>query len=435
MFQKPKGTTDYYPDDFAHLSGILNICREVASRYGYREVESPAFEELKLLSEKEGEEIKEQIFVLEKRGEEALGLRFDLTVPLTRMFCAIQKSVQKPVKWCYGTRMWRYERPQHGRLREFYQFGVEMFGSSLPDADSEVINLAVDCLKALGLTHRDVFVNINNRKLIQGILSGLVSEEYLTDALSVIDKREKIDEQEFFKLLKEVHVLDPSKLVEILDLTDMEAISKLSLNPTARQGAEELKQLMAMVDPQFCRISLSSVRGLSYYTGTVFEIFDIAGKYRSICGGGRYDNLTSLLGGEATPAVGFAIGLSTLSLVLKNLDKDVPSPLPLETYVAIVDKSVRDIGRNIASTVRKTKSCDLDLTERSLSKQLTYAASIGAKEVIIVGPKDIAQGNITVRDLQTGKELLQPLATFIQQPQPRQPEIKPRKETKQKTNQ
>lgn len=432
MFQKPKGTTDYYPDDFANLSGILTICLEVASRYGYREVESPAFEDLKFLSEKEGDEIKEQIFVLEKRGEEGLGLRFDLTVPLTRMFCAIQKSVQKPVKWCYGTRMWRYERPQHGRLREFYQFGVEMFGSCLPDADSEVINLAVDCLKALGLTHRDVFVNINNRKLIQGILSDIVSDDYITEALSIIDKREKIDEQEFFKLLKDVHVTDPAKLVEILDLTDIEAISKLSLNPIARQGAEELKQLMAMVDPQFCRISLSSVRGLSYYTGTVFEIFDIAGKYRSICGGGRYDNLVSLFGGEATPAVGFAIGLSTLQLVLTNSDKHVPLPQPLETYVAIVDKSVRDIGRSIASTIRKTKSCDLDLTQRSLSKQLTYAASIGAKEVIIVGPKDIGQGNITIRNLLTGKESSQPLATLIQPSQTRQPDLKPRKATRQK---
>ena len=412
MFHKPKGTTDYYPEEFARLSSILNTFRSAAARYGYREVESPAFEELKLLSEKEGEEIKEQIFVLEKRGEEAFGLRFDMTVPAARMFIAIQKSVQKPVKWCYGTRMWRYERPQKGRSREFYQFGIELFGSDRPDADAEVINLAIQCLKELGLTSKDVFVNINNRKLLQGLLGDLVPEQFLMQAIAIIDKREKIDEKEFFSLLKSVHVKDPSRLVELLDLADMQSLSKLAMNPMARQGFEELKAIMAIVDPDFCRISLSTVRGLSYYTSTVFEIYDVASKYRSVCGGGRYDNLITLFGGEPTPAVGFGMGLETLQLVLGDKGKLPLVPSPIETYVAVVDDSVRDIARTITARVRTTKTADMDLTGRSLSKQLAFASSLGAKEVIIVGPKDVADGTVTVRDLVSGKEFTAPISSF-----------------------
>ena len=404
MFHKPKGTTDYYPEEFARLSSILNTFRCVAARYGYREVESPAFEELKLLSEKEGEEIKEQIFVLEKRGEEAFGLRFDLTVPLARMFIAIQKSTQKPVKWCYGTRMWRYERPQKGRSREFYQFGVELFGSERPDADAEVINLAIDCLKALGLTSKEVFVNINNRKLLQGLLCDLVPESFLMEAIAIIDKREKIEEEEFFSLLKSVHVKDPSRLIELLDLADLTSISKLPMNPMARKGFEELKAIMTIVDPDYCRISLSTVRGLSYYTSTVFEIFDVASKYRSVCGGGRYDNLISLFGGEATPAVGFGMGMETLSLVLDDCKKTPPDTQAIDTYIAIVDDSVRDTARRIAQSLRTTKRVDMDLIGRSLSKQLAYASSLGATEAVIVGPTDVSKGSVTVRNLLTGKE-------------------------------
>ena len=376
MFQKPKGTVDYYPNEFARLQWILNSCRKVAGRNGFREIETPAFEDLKLLSEKEGDEISEQIFVLEKRGEEAFGLRFDMTVPCARLFTNISKSLVKPVKWSYATRMWRYERPQKGRLREFYQFGVELFGSARPDADAEVINLAIDCMKELGLTNKDVFVSINNRKLLQGILMEFVSEENVTDLISTIDKRKKIAADDFISMLREQKVTDPTRLIKIIDITDIEELGRLNLNTMARQGYEEIKEVMGLVNKTFCRLSLSTARGLSYYTGTVFEIFDTANKYRSVCGGGRYDNMIGQFGGEQTPATGFSIGPATLQLVLDDAKKKPSDDYRVDTYVAVVDDSVRAKAREILDAIRKTTSADIDLTGRSLAKQFDYASKI-----------------------------------------------------------
>src|SRR3989344_428679 len=195
-FQKPKGTQDFYPEDKALQNKIFNILRSVAQKYNFQEIESPAFENIEVLTKKEGEEITSQIFTLEKRGEEKFGLRFDLTVPAARMFIAKQKEIPKPVKWFYLSRMWRYEQPQTGRLREFYQLSAEIFGSDRPEADAEAISLLIDCFLALGLTANDFLVKINNRKLLQGIVAELVPQENITKVITLIDKKEKLSEQD-----------------------------------------------------------------------------------------------------------------------------------------------------------------------------------------------------------------------------------------------
>src|SRR3989338_7334977 len=195
--QKPKGTVDFYPEELAVRSKLFDLLRQQALRYNFKEIESPAFENLSFLTKKEGEEIVGQIFSLEKRGDEQFGLRFDLTVPAARMFIEKQKSLPKPVKWFYLSRMWRYEQPQAGRLREFYQMSCEIFGSSKPEADAELLNLIIDCLASLGLTKNDFFIKINNRKLLEGLLLDIVDKNQTPGVIRIIDKRAKISQAEF----------------------------------------------------------------------------------------------------------------------------------------------------------------------------------------------------------------------------------------------
>ncbi|MFQ5621217.1 MAG: histidine--tRNA ligase [Candidatus Nanoarchaeia archaeon] len=404
MFTNPKGTVDFFPEDKAVQKYIFDKFRKVADSYNFKEIETPAFEDLKLLTEKGGEEIKSQIFLMEQRGREKFGLRFDMTVPAVRMFLAKQKSLPKPVQWYYLTRMWRYERPQKGRMREFYQFGVECMGSSDPAADAQVIQIAIDALKSLGLTHEDFFVRLNNRKLLQGMLANLVDEEYFGAAVAIIDKREKITENEFFRLLKEVHVKDPSKIVELVEICDMKALSKLKLNDLGKEGLAELKEVYSLVDKDYVRISLDTVRGLAYYTGTVFEIFDTGNKYRSICGGGRYDKMVGMFGGQSTPATGFGMGYSILTLLLKDKGLLPKVKMGPKFYIACVSDTVKTDAMHIAMELRKKNIVESGLGSRSLGKQFAYADSIGSDYVVIVGEKDLKKKQVTVRDMIKGDE-------------------------------
>lgn len=407
MFQKPKGTEDYYPEEQAVKNKAFEVFSKLCWKYGFSEVETPAFENIDLLTKKSGDEIKDQIFLFKRRNDkEDMGLRFDLTVPVTRMFLQKQKELPKPVKWFYTTRMWRYERPQAGRLREFYQMGVEMFGSGYPEADSEIINLAIDMLKSLGLTKLDFFVKLNNRKLLEGLLIKFVDEKKIDSIIRIIDKRAKVKEDEFNGLLVEtgMPLKDISKVKKILAADSIEKLEKLEKNAIAKEGLDELKQVYSLLDPNFVKIDLSTARGLAYYTGTVFEIFDSKEEFRSLCGGGRYDTLVELFGGQPTPATGFAMGFSTLLLLLKE-KKLVPKvSLAPDYYIAIVSENIIPQVMKIVADLRKKYSVETDFLRRNLSKQISYASTIKAKKLVVIGENEIKSGKVKVKDLATGTE-------------------------------
>lgn len=406
MFQKPKGAVDFYPEEQAVKNRIFDVFRRLCWKYGFSEVESPAFEEIDLLTKKSGEEIKEQLFLLKRRDNEELGLRFDLTVPFTRMFLQKQKELSKPVKWFGLSRMWRYERPQAGRLREFYQLSVEFFGSKNPEADAEVINLAINCLTELGLTENDFIVKLNNRKLLEGLLLKFVKEEKIDAVTRIIDKKAKVKEEEFKNMLLEagLKLKDISRIKRILSADSIDKIEKLDRNAIANEGFNELKEAYSLVDPKYIKIDLSTARGLAYYTGTVFEIFDAKGELRSIAGGGRYDNLVELFGGQQTPATGFAMGLATLLLLLKKRRLVPRISLAPDYYVAIVSDSTRKDALKIVAKLRKKYSVETDFMRRGLSKQLDYANSIKAKNLIVIGENEIKSGTVKVKDMKTGNE-------------------------------
>ncbi len=410
QFQRIKGAEDFYPSEQAIREALYAKLEEQAKKFGFCRVDMPAIETIKLLTAKSGEEVKQQIFLFEKKGSEEMGLRFDLTVPMTRMFVAKQKELQKPVKWFSLAKMWRYEAPQAGRLREFTQLSVELFGSDKPEADASCINLIIACMNSLGLTDKDITIRINNRKLLEGLLLEVVSQEKMPDVVRVIDKSSKIGEVEFMQELKKLGIEGQKmevvkKIVKIQGPPScLDKIKELKPNALATEGLTELQNVLQFVDGKYITINLSVARGLAYYTGNVYECFDKEGKYRALAGGGRYDELVQLFGGETTPATGFAIGMETLRLVLeekKLLPKVEAGP---DYYIAPVNEEMIPKAMEIAAKLRKKCSVDVDLMRRKLAKQFEYANSIGAKKIIIVGEKDLKEGKVTMRELATGKE-------------------------------
>ncbi|MBW2981443.1 histidine--tRNA ligase [Candidatus Woesearchaeota archaeon] len=402
-FQKPTGTTDFYPEDLSIRNRVFNSLRKTANRYGFNEVESPAFEELALITKKSGEEIKKQVFTLEQKGDEQFCLRAELTPPITRMFVEKQKSIQKPVKWFGLSRMWRYERPQAGRLREFYQLSVELFGCDKADADAEIINLAINCLTDLGLTEDDFFVKINNRKLLQGLLLGIVKEDKLDDLIRIIDKVKKITPEEFEKELKLLKI-DPKEIKRLLKCQTLKDVEQLKLNKLAKEGYNELKEVFNFLDGKFVKFDISVARGLAYYTGTVFEIYDKEEKFRALAGGGRYDNLVELYGGAKSSATGFGMGYSTISLLLKEKDL-LPKPdISVDYFIVIIGEENKQEALKIINKLRKKYSVDYDLQGRNIKNQMNYADSINAKKVIFIGENEIKSGMLTVKDMKTRQQ-------------------------------
>ncbi|MFH1316386.1 MAG: histidine--tRNA ligase [Candidatus Woesearchaeota archaeon] len=318
------------------------------------------------------------------------------------MFIDEQKKIPKPVKWFTINRVWRYERPQSGRDREFFQFNCELLGSDKPEADAEIISVVIESLRSLGLNENQFVLKINNRKLLQGIVENFSKK--VDDVIRVIDKRAKVDEKDFLEMLKEEGVKNPKELVKILDLKDIKKLKKLNLNDKMNKGAEELSNVLGLLDYKCVELSLSTARGLAYYTGTVFEVFDKGGKLRSIAGGGRYDNMIEQFGGESSPATGFGMGYSTL-LQLLEMYKLVPEiDIGPDYYIAIVNEDCVKDAVNIANKLRENNSVEIDLMRRKLGKQFSYADSIGAKKVVVVGPDEIKEGKVKVKDMDSGKE-------------------------------
>jgi histidyl-tRNA synthetase len=412
MFQRVKGTNDFYPADSIALQMIMSRMACVCEKYGFGQVLTPSMEMIKTLAAKSGEEIKSQIFVMEKKGAEEIGLKFDLTVPMTRMFIEKQRETAKPVKWYSIDRMWRYEAPQKGREREFFQVSAENFGSDKPEADAEIINMLIDCLLSTGLKAKDFTLKINHRKLLEGILQKIVPKNKMEAAMRIVDKSSRLDEKEYFMETEKAGISDPvaEQIRHAITIKgDISSVEKqinkhLELNEVAQEGLKNLKQVLSMTKHDNIIVDLSIARGLAYYTGCVFEAFDTDGLFRALGGGGRYDQLVQLLGGESCPATGFGIGYSTLSLLLQH-KKIFPNIKPgPDFYVAPINEEMIPEALKIAAQLRQKYSVDIDLMRRKIGKQFEYANSIGAKKVIVIGPEELKSKKLTIKDMKTGKE-------------------------------
>lgn len=383
-----RGTTDYYPDEEFVKQSVFASLSSTAKSFGFNAVSPPIIEPFSLLSKKQGDEIRSQIFNLEKKGSEELALRAELTPSFARMYISMEKSLAKPVKWFAIDRMYRYERPQKGREREFYQFNVECYGSDQMASDAEIIQLAVAGLESVGVKQKMILVGVNNRAYMQRMLSKFTKN--VEAVLGIIDKMLKVSEKEFRQMLSE-YVKDVDSLVKILRCSDVNELD----------DCDELKELMTYL-PKCCKLSLNTVRGLSYYTGTVFEVYDASGVGRSIAGGGRYDNLIEQFGGSKTPAVGFAIGYSTLAIFLKEKGILPAIDLGCEYYVGHMNEPLAALA--VARALRdKGSSVYVNTAKKNPSNQIKDANNRSCQKFILIGSDEIESKKLSVKNLKSGK--------------------------------
>lgn len=379
------------------------MLQEVALRHGFREIQMPTFEELELFTKKSGPGIVEELYAFKDKGGRDLALRPEMTAQVMRFYVSDLSKRPKPLKLFYFGPCFRYENPQAGRFREFFQFGAEIIGSKTPETDAEAISLAVHQIRALGIDRFDVrigFIGIY-RELLRRLK---LSDQDSAFALHLLDKGD-IDEFRRFASTRKV----PENMVEnALSLRERkggpEVLESVSLGP-ARDYLMELVDAVTALGVDRWQIDLGIIRGLDYYTGMVFEI-DVPGlgAEKQICGGGSYD-LVPLFGGEADVfTTGFALGFDRALLALEKEGVKIEDT-PLEAYVIPVSETVRKKTLEITNTLRKSGiSADFDPMRRSLSKGMKYASLIGARYAVIIGEKELLKGVVTVRDMRSGKQ-------------------------------
>jgi histidyl-tRNA synthetase len=413
---------------------IIDGWKKVSVRNGFEEYDGPIFEYLKMFQIKSGDEIVEQLFSLQDRGGRDLALRPEITPTLARMVNKRINSLPKPIKWFSVPRLFRAERPQKGRLREFFQWNIDIigvenqFGKTL--ADAEVIFTTVDYLRGIGLTSKDIKVKISSRELLADYLRSLgIPEDKLESIYIVLDKKNKLPSETFEQMLGE-QVPDNkivNKIMEFMTVDSMpqlEELVKVKSESGKYSAKLDIKSILDTLDMMgvgdFCVYDPSIVRGLAYYTGIVFEVHYVEGELRAICGGGRYDNLLRDFGGPVVSATGMGMGDCVLEILLKEkglLDKQVPKKKPLDYFVAAIGFGplAKEVHRIIAEL--RSKRCSVSFSYRigglSLSKQIKEAAAQNAKNCIIIGPAEVEQDKIKVKNMGTGEQTVYGVDEFL----------------------
>ncbi len=413
-----KGTRDFYPPQMAIRNFLIDGWKQASLRNGFEEYDGPIFEYLKMFQIKSGEEIAEQLFSLTDRGGRELAIRPEITPTLARMVNQQINSLPRPIKWFSVPRLCRAERPQKGRLREFFQWNIDIIGVESVLADAEVIFTTIDYLRSIGLTEKDIRVKISSRKLLAAFLKNVgIAEAKLDSLYTLLDKKVKLPAETFEKLLAE-QVSDSNARKAILDFLEVKSIPDIEkvieLNDEIQEAVDELLKLRWYLDEktgmnvwQYCVFDAGIVRGLAYYTGVVFEVHDIVGDLRAICGGGRFDNLLKDFGGPAIPATGMGMGDCVLEILLNEkglLDKKLPKQR-LDYFVACVEpEHYHETAIYLTAKLRTAgKYADFSYKSGNLSKQLKEASARNAGKCIIIGD-ELKEGKLVVKDMATGRQ-------------------------------
>jgi len=395
--QSVKGTRDFYPEEMAIRSWLYQTIKEVSESFGYQEWDAPFLEKIDLYAAKSGEElVKEQAFVFQDRGGDSITLRPELTPSLARMVAQKQNELVFPLRWWSFGPFWRYERPQKGRTREFFQWNIDLIGSNTPETDAELVSVCAAFFQRVGLSSKQVVILVNNRKLMDAELVNLgISGDQKGDVFHLIDRRDKMTPADWDKYAFDLGMtqaqLDGLKTL----LTDTE-LWKKSPDMVRFFAAMESMGLQDYVqyDPQI-------IRGLLYYTGTVFEARDRDREGRAVLGGGHYDNLVSDVGGDPLPGVGFAMGDVMATLVLKKYGCLPQIPLtPASVLVTVFDQDSMGSSFALAARLRQEGIRVVCYQEPvKLMKQLKYADRMGMRFALILGPDEIASQQVTIKDL------------------------------------
>jgi histidyl-tRNA synthetase len=410
-FQAPKGTRDFYPPDLAVRRRIEGVWRLVSTNHGFDEIDGPTFEHLDLYTAKSGPGIVSELFSFRRAGGEIdYALRPEFTPTLARMFAARANTLAKPTRWFSICQYFRAERPQRGRLREHFQWNIDVIGDASPAADAQVLAAAIEVLQRLGLTERDLRIKISDRNYVAGLLTSCgLAQETLPAAFTLLDKREKMDPAEF------------ARQAEGLGLSpdDLARFGKRTIGDDAPAALRDLwSHLESLGIAGWCEADHSIVRGLAYYTGTVFEFHEAAGKERAIAGGGRYDNLVELFGGPPTPATGMAMGDVVIRLVLEERGLlPPPEQLMPRPDVFLISAGKPEAEAQFGPLMARLRRSGLHVrcsarTTRNVKKLLGDAAKAHARLAVILG-EELERGHIVIKDLDSGVQVdAVPLATL-----------------------
>ncbi|MFC4359467.1 histidine--tRNA ligase [Halobium salinum] len=418
MYDRLKGFRDFYPEEMGSRREVIDTMEGVAARYGFREVGTPALERTQMYVDKSGEEIVDELYTFTDKGGREVALTPELTPTVARMVVAKQQELSKPIKWVSTRPFWRYEQVQQGRFREFYQTNVDIFGSSDPAADAEILAFAADALTELGLTGDDFEFRVSHRDILGGLLSAFDSDVDARNAIRAVDKRAKVDETEYMRLLESAGLTDSQaqQFDDLIAAGDLDAIAEFGDEDLAA-AVENLRNVLDAAEDfgagEFCSLSLTTARGLDYYTGVVFECFDSTGEVsRAVFGGGRYDDLIESFGGQPTPAVGVAPGHAPLQLLLQRAGVWPEEELVTDYYVLQVGDT-RPVAARVARDLRATGNVvETDVAGRSFGAQMSYADSVGAETVVIVGEQDLENDEVTVKEMASGEQTTAPVDDF-----------------------
>ena len=421
--QSLPGFRDFDPERMALRNHIFRTWRDVATAWGFEEYDGPPLEPLDLYIEKSGPEIVEQLFNFTDKGGREVSLRPEMTPTVVRMLGSRIKGMPMPVRWFSMPQLFRYEKQQRGRLREHFQLNMDIVGETSVDADADLLCAALEVLRRLGLTSEDVVARISDRRILRQILleSG-IAESALPVAYNVIDKVERDSRETCLKRLSEIGV-DPDTAGKVLDFADLSLADVAREFPDSRELAgirSELESYFSAIESlgfsDWVRFDMKIVRGLAYYTGIVFEIFDRKGELRAICGGGRYDDLFASLTDSNIPALGFGFGDVVLGELLKDRDLIPEPPSGAEMIVIPVDDSVRATALRLVAALRRQGHRVVFPYGRSgVGKMLRKASSQGIGTAWILGPDELERDEVKMRNLESGEESSHPLAELLRE--------------------
>eukprot|EP00468_Gymnochlora_sp_CCMP2014_P007377 CAMPEP_0167757336 /NCGR_PEP_ID=MMETSP0110_2-20121227/9869_1 /TAXON_ID=629695 /ORGANISM="Gymnochlora sp., Strain CCMP2014" /LENGTH=459 /DNA_ID=CAMNT_0007643515 /DNA_START=139 /DNA_END=1518 /DNA_ORIENTATION=- len=402
----PKGTRDFFPEEMRQRNWMFGKWKDIAAQYGFEEYDAPVLENEDLYIRKAGEEVTQQLYNFEDKGNRRVSLRPEMTPSLARMVMSKQRSLPLPLKWFSLPQCWRYERMTRGRRREHFQWNMDIWGVSDVTAEAELLSAITNFFKNVGLTSKDIGIKINSRGVLQEILTGLgVPEEKFAPTCVLVDKLEKLPQETIEKEMQEIG-LDKAvvdRILEVLQIKDLEAMSEIVGEDS--KALSDMKRLFSLAEAygyeDWLVFDASVVRGLSYYTGVVFEGFDRAGELRAICGGGRYDKLLGTFGGADLPAVGFGFGDAVIAelLMAKDLMPSFKSA-DIPIVVSAFDASLQPVAAKAASILRDAgKNVDLVLEIKKPKQILKHTDRVGASHWINVAPSEWENGVVVVKDL------------------------------------
>lgn len=402
IIQKVKGTRDFYPEEMAQRQWLISKLRVASEAFGYRQYDGPCLEQIELYAAKSGEElVKEQAFVFDDRGGDPITLRPELTPTISRMVASQQNQLTFPLRWWSFGPFWRYERPQKGRTREFFQWNIDQIGSDSVLADAELLAVAARFFREVGLSSDLVQLRVNDRELMDAELMNLgLDEVQKTATLRLIDRLDKLPTDVWEKMVLEAGLTE-KQLRGLQDLLENKLLWKNSLRLVQLFDILEDLGESAYVsyDPRI-------IRGLDYYTGVVFEAHDTKGEFRAILGGGHYADLVADVGGKPTPGVGFAMGDVVIMLILEKYgllpSRDMD---PQALFMTIFDETTQAASLALAAELRQAGFKVLMSEIDRLGKQFRYADRIGMRRVLVLGPSEIEKGLVVVKDLKSGEQV------------------------------